>query len=104
MKTSHFNSSCDIQDKRIAFLFPLPFPRSAQLSWRLNGARVRSVGRSVGPFLIMTLRKVHFEEEDDEAAVVMWVTLKSLQRTKLQHPHQINLHPDLHTSDLVKTD
>ena len=32
------------------------------------------------------------------------VTLKSLQRTKLQHPHRINLHPDLHTSDLVKTD
>ena len=32
------------------------------------------------------------------------VTLKSLQRTKIQHPHQINLHPDLHTSDLVKTD
>ena len=32
------------------------------------------------------------------------VTLKSLHQTKLHHPHQINLHPDLHTSDLVKTD
>ena len=36
--------------------------------------------------------------------LIQTVTLKSLQRTKLQHPHQINLHPDLHTSDLVKTD
>ena len=32
------------------------------------------------------------------------VTLKRLQQTKLQHPHLINLHPDLHTTDLVKTD
>ena len=33
-----------------------------------------------------------------------WVTLKRLHQTKLQHPHLINLHPDLHTTDLVKTD
>ena len=32
------------------------------------------------------------------------VTLKRLQQTKLQHPHLINLHPDLHTTDLVQTD
>ena len=40
----------------------------------------------------------------EEHIIDLTVTLKSLQRTKLQHPHQINLHPDLHTSDLVKTD
>ena len=27
------------------------------------------------------------------------VTLKRLHQTKLQHPHLINLHPDLHTTD-----
>ena len=36
--------------------------------------------------------------------IILQVTLKRPHQTKLHHPNQINLHPDFHTSDLVKTD
>ena len=56
-----------------------PFPsRTAKLETKRRASKIRW---TVGPFLIMTLRKVHFEEEEDdgrmkaaaeaEAAVVM---------------------------------
>ena len=50
------------------------------------------------------VRQANDGERDWRGDAVLLVTLKRLHQTKLQHPHLINLHPDLHTTDLVKTD
>ena len=60
----------------------------ARLSCRKHGTRARECGG----------------KGFDVCWLPLAVTLKRLHQTKLQHPHLINLHPDLHTTDLVKTD